>query len=84
MSFIEEKFAKLGTDHAPGQEVRDSAGGRDQAFRGDALQGTPVDFSHGDVNDTAFGPTPGALDEFVSGVQRGGSQAYTEYRGGAE
>jgi aspartate/methionine/tyrosine aminotransferase len=43
-----------------------------------------VDFSHGDVNETAFGPTPGALDEFVEGVRRGGSQAYTEYRGGAE
>jgi aspartate/methionine/tyrosine aminotransferase len=42
-----------------------------------------VDFSHGDVNETAFAPTPGALDEFVEGVHRGGSQAYTEYRGGA-
>ncbi len=84
MNAIEEKFAKLGTDHAPGQEVRQSAGTPDQVFRGDALPGTPVDFSHGDVNDTAFAPTPGALDEFVAGVQRGGSQAYTEYRGGGE
>jgi aspartate/methionine/tyrosine aminotransferase len=84
MSTIEEKFAKLGTDHAPGQEVRQNAAGQDAAFRGENLQGTPVDFSHGDVNDTSFAPTPGALDEFVSGVQRGGSQAYTEYRGGAE
>jgi aspartate/methionine/tyrosine aminotransferase len=84
MNAIEAKFAKLGTDHAPGQEVRQSGDGQDAAFRGDALPGTPVDFSHGDVNDTAFAPTPGALDEFVSGVQRGGSQAYTEYRGGAE
>src|SRR5688500_5331016 len=84
MTAIEEKFAKLGTDHAPGQEVRQNADGTDAAFRGDALPGTPVDFSHGDVNDTAFAPTPGSLDEFVSGVQRGGSQAYTEYRGAAE
>jgi aspartate/methionine/tyrosine aminotransferase len=84
MNAIEAKFAKLGTDHAPGQEVRQSGDGQDAAFRGDSLPGTPVDFSHGDVNDTAFAPTPGALDEFVSGVQRGGSQAYTEYRGGAE
>lgn len=53
-------------------------------LRGDPLPGIPVDFSHGDVNETAFGPTPGALDEFVEGVRRGGSQAYTEYRGGAE
>ena len=84
MSAIDEKFAKLGTDHAPGQEVRQGSDAPDPAFRGEALEGTPVDFSHGDVNDTAFAPTPGSLDEFVSGVQRGGSQAYTEYRGGAE
>ncbi len=84
MTAIEEKFAKLGTDHAPGQEVRQDAAGQDAAFRGESLPGTPVDFSHGDVNDTAFAPTPGSLDEFVSGVQRGGSQAYTEYRGGGE
>lgn len=84
MNAIEEKFAKLGTDHAPGQEARQGAAAPDEAFRGEALPGTPVDFSHGDVNDTAFAPTPGALDEFVAGVQRGGSQAYTEYRGGGE
>jgi aspartate/methionine/tyrosine aminotransferase len=84
MGAIEEKFSKLGTDHAPGQEVRQGGDAPDPAFRGEPLTGTPVDFSHGDVNDTAFAPTPGALDEFVSGVQRGGSQAYTEYRGGAD
>lgn len=84
MSAIEAKFAKLGTDHAPGQEVRQSALAAAEGFRGGILPGTPVDFSHGDVNDTAFAPTPGSLDEFVSGVQRGGSQAYTEYRGAAE
>ena len=84
MSAIEQKFAKLGTDHAPGQEVRQSSDAPDPAFRGETLPGTPVDFSHGDVNDTAFAPTPGSLDEFVSGVQRGGSQAYTEYRGGSD
>lgn len=82
MLTITEKFARLGTDHAPGQEVRQAT--NDANFRGDALPGTPVDFSHGDVNENAFGPTPGALDEFVAGVQRGGSQAYTEYRGGAQ
>jgi len=84
MTAIEEKFARLGTDHAPGQEVRQNAEGQDAAFRGGALPGTPVDFSHGDVNENSFAPTPGSLDEFVSGVQRGGSQAYTEYRGGAD
>ncbi len=84
MKTIGETFAKLGTDHAPGQEVRQGSGVPDTDLRGDALPGTPVDFSHGDVNENAFGPTPGALDEFVSGVHRGGSQAYTEYRGGAD
>ncbi|MEP6780269.1 MAG: pyridoxal phosphate-dependent aminotransferase [Gemmatimonadaceae bacterium] len=84
MLTINEKFAKLGTEHAPGQEVRHGQTARDAHLRGDALPGTPVDFSHGDVNDNAFSPTPGALDEFVAGVHRGGSQAYTEYRGGAE
>jgi aspartate/methionine/tyrosine aminotransferase len=84
MSSIEQKFAKLGTDHAPGQEVRQADEGLDASLRGDPIPGVPVDFSHGDVNETAFGPTPGALDEFVEGVRRGGSQAYTEYRGGAE
>ena len=83
MSSIEHKFAKLGTDHAPGQEVR-QVDASDTPLRGDPLPGVPVDFSHGDVDETAFGPTPGALDEFVDGVRRGGSQAYTEYRGGAE
>jgi aspartate/methionine/tyrosine aminotransferase len=84
MSAIDEKFAKLGTDHAPGQEVRQGTDAPEAALRGDTLPGTPVDFSHGDVDETAFAPTPGSLDEFVSGVQRGGSQAYTEYRGAAE
>ncbi len=83
MPTITEKFAKLGTDHAPGQEVR-QGGTQSAALRGDKLPGTPVDFSHGDVNENSFAPTPGALDEFVAGVNRGGSQAYTEYRGGAE
>jgi aspartate/methionine/tyrosine aminotransferase len=84
MKTIEETFAKLGTDHAPGQEVRQGSGVADPVLRGATLPGRPVDFSHGDVNEDGFGPTPGALDEFVSGVHRGGSQAYTEYRGGGE
>ena len=84
MSSIEQKFAKLGTDHAPGQEVRQGQDASDTALRGEPLSGVPVDFSHGDVNETAFGPTPGALEEFVEGVHRGGPQAYTEYRGGAQ
>lgn len=84
MSSIEQKFAKLGTDHAPGQEVRQAEDASDTPLRGDPLPGVPVDFSHGDVDETAFGPTPGALEAFLEGVHRGGQQAYTEYRGGAE
>lgn len=84
MPSIEQRFAELGTDHAPGQEVRNSGDLPDSALRGEPLPGTPVDFSHGDVNDDAFAPAPGALDEFLDGVRRGSSQAYTEYRGGAE
>jgi aspartate/methionine/tyrosine aminotransferase len=82
MTSLETKFAKLGTDHAPGQEVRQGKGAG-AALIGEPLPGTPVDFSHGDVNDTAFPPAPGALDAFVAGEHRGGSQAYTEYRGAA-
>jgi len=81
MNPIEEKFAKLGTDHAPGQEVRQNTSHAGEI--GAKLEGTPVDFSHGDVNPTAFAPTPGAIEAFVAGEALGGSQAYTEYRGGA-
>jgi len=84
MNLIERKFEKLGTDHAPGQEVRQSGDTAEFNLPGEPLPGTPVDFSHGDVNNNAFAPTPGALEEFVAGVHRGGPQAYTEYRGGAE
>jgi aspartate/methionine/tyrosine aminotransferase len=84
MNRIAEKFAKLGTDHAPGQEVRQGDEAADAALRGDRLPGVAVDFSHGDVNDAAFAPAPGALEGFIEGVRRGGSQAYTEYRGDAE
>lgn len=84
MSDIDDKFARLGTDHAPGQEVRQGAPAADDGLRGEPLPGIAVDFSHGDVNDDAFEPTPGSLDAFVEGVHRGGGQAYTEYRGGAQ
>ncbi|ALM85815.1 pyridoxal phosphate-dependent aminotransferase [Bordetella sp. N] len=81
MTTIEEKFKKLGTDNAPGQEVRQRAD--DAANAGAVIPGTPVDFSHGDVNESAFAPTPGSLDAFVDGFKEGGAQAYTEYRGQA-
>lgn len=83
MNSIEEKFLKLGIDNAPGQEVREGYVEEHSGDRGENLPGVAVDFSHGDVNASAFEPTPGALDAFVQGVHRGGSQAYTEYRGDA-
>jgi aspartate/methionine/tyrosine aminotransferase len=76
---IEAKFGKLGTDNAPGQERRQNSAGIEAAMRGEVLSGTPVDFSHGDVD--AHTPTPGSFDLFSAGVTLGGAQAYTEYRG---
>ena len=84
MSALEAKFAKLGTDHAPGQEVRQGYSLPGVALRGEPLPGVAVDFSHGDVNDSAFPPAPGTLEAFIAGEHRGGTQAYTEYRGGAQ
>lgn len=81
MKTIEEKFRALATEHAPGQEVRQQIGDLDTIMRGDRFEGVPVDFSHGDVD--AFPPTPGALEAWNGGYQRGAQQAYTEYRGGA-
>lgn len=77
MDYITEKFAKLGVDNAPGQEVRQRVD--DLKMIGDKIEGIPVDFSHGDVD--AFTPTPGALEAFLEGYKVGGAQAYTEYRG---
>jgi aspartate/methionine/tyrosine aminotransferase len=82
MQSIEQRFARLSTDHAPGQEVRQDVS---EHLAGPPsfprLEGRPVDFSHGNVDEDAFAPTPGAFEAFSAGVQRGGSQAYTEYRG---
>jgi aspartate/methionine/tyrosine aminotransferase len=77
---IQDKFLRLATDNAPGQEVRQS---RDADFLlGEPLNGRAVDFSHGDVD--AHEPTPGAFEIFAAGVEEGGVQAYTEYRGRAD
>lgn len=78
MDLLTEKFRKLGTDNAPGQEVR-QRGDAGSVLKGDALPGRPVDFSHGDVD--AFTPIPGSFETFTAAVEEGGSQAYTEYRG---
>lgn len=80
MDTITEKFSKLGVDNAPGQEALQKQ--ETLPLVGEPLLGTPVDFSHGDVD--AHKPIPGSLETFVEGyVVGGGHQAYTEYRGKA-
>lgn len=74
---IQEKFAGLGIDNAPGQEALQKSQALD--LRGEKLPGAPVDFSHGDVD--AHVPTPGSFEVFARGVEEGGAQAYTPYRG---
>lgn len=74
---IAEKFDKLGVDNAPGQESLQKNVALD--LRGEKLDGPAVDFSHGDVD--AHVPTPGSFEVFVQGVEEGGAQAYTPYRG---
>ena len=75
---LQEKFARLGTDNAPGQEGLQ----KDESLPmiGDKLEGPAVDFSHGDVN--AHTPIPGSLETFVKQYAVEGTyQGYTEYRG---
>ena len=74
---IQEKFAHLGIDNAPGQEALQKS--QTLELRGEKLGGEPVDFSHGDVD--AHLPTPGSFEVFAAGVEEGGAQAYTPYRG---
>lgn len=82
MDSLTEKFRKLGTDNAPGQEVRQNIAQTPLELKGDTLAGTAVDFSHGDVD--AFTPIPHSFDTFAEAVRLGGAQAYTEYRGSLE
>ena len=82
MDLLSQKFAKLGTADAPGQEVRLHISEAALSLRGDKIHDRRVDFSHGDVD--AFTPVPAALDEFLEGFRAGGAQAYTEYLGSAD
>jgi hypothetical protein len=79
MNSLHEKFASISTDYAPGQEARQGKAMDLSMLKGETLSGEPVDFSHGDVNLEAFGPTPGSLQAFMDGVASGATQAYTEY-----
>ena len=77
MDLITAKFAKLGCDNAPGQEINQKDTGL--PLIGEPLEGRKVDFSHGDVD--AHTPIPGSLETFCQGFEEGGVQAYTEYKG---
>lgn len=74
---LEERFARLGIDNAPGQESLQKS--VELELRGEKIDGDPVDFSHGDVD--AHVPTPGSFEVFKAGVEEGAAQAYTPYRG---
>lgn len=82
MMTLDEKFRALDADNAPGQEVRRDINNLSEIMRGEKYHGTPVDFSHGDVD--AFPPTPGSSEAWKSGFDKGAQQAYTEYRGAAQ
>jgi len=82
MMTLDEKFKALEAKNAPGQEIRQNLGDLNAIMRGDKLDGTAVDFSHGDVD--AFPPTPGSDTAWKNGFIKGSSQAYTEYRGSTE
>ena len=82
MVTLDEKFRALDADNAPGQEVRQVTSNLDEIMRGKKYSGVPVDFSHGDVD--AFPPIPGSSEAWKNGFDRGGKQAYTEYRGAAQ
>jgi aspartate/methionine/tyrosine aminotransferase len=81
MTTLDEKFRALEADNAPGQEVRQDTGDLNAIMRGGKFNGVAVDFSHGDVD--AFPPTPGTSKAWKHGFEKGGQQAYTEYRGAA-
>lgn len=81
MTSLEQKFMGLGADNAPGQEVRQDTSHLDAQMRGAKIDGTPVDFSHGDVD--TFPPTPEAREAWEAGYDVGSKQANTEHRGDA-
>ena len=79
---LDKKFKALEANNAPGQEIRQNLGDLKSIMRGNKLSGAAIDFSHGDVD--VFPPTPGSDTTWKNGFIKGGSQAYTEYRGSAE
>ena len=80
MSMVEEKFKKLGVENAPGQESLQNEVKLD--LKGEKILGEKIDFSHGDVD--AHKPLPNSLEFLIEGFNKGGIQAYTEYKGNKE
>lgn len=76
MDLLDEKFKKISSASGPGDEIKQEA---TEDHQEDVFSGTPVDFSHGDVD--AFKPVAHSLDTFIDGFHCGAEQAYTEYRG---
>jgi len=76
---LEEKFKALEAENAPGQEVRQNTADFLSLIKGETLDGLLVDFSHGDID--AFMPIPESETVWMKGFEKGGAQAYTEYRG---
>ena len=79
MTTLDKKFSDLEAKNAPGQEVRQDIRNLNDLMQGEKIDGIPVDFSHGDVD--AFPPTTGSENVWKDGFEKGGHQAYTEYRG---
>lgn len=79
MTTLQEKFKVLEADNAPGQEVRQDYKNLMDVMIGEELDGDRVDFSHGDID--AFPPIPESESLWMKGFDKGGTQAYTEYRG---
>ena len=80
MDLLEEKFKRINSESAPGQEVRNK--NTETRLDVNAFKKTPIDFSHGDVD--AFQPVSASIELFTDGFEVGGKQAYTEYRGKME
>jgi len=76
---LNEKFKSLNTQNAPGQEIKQGDEDLSSIMIGIQLEGVFVDFSHGDID--AFLPTPGSKELWNQGYDKGGEQAYTEYKG---
>ena len=65
MMTLDKKFKAIGTNNAPGQEVRQNLGDLNTIMLGKKLDGVFIDFSHGDVD--AFPPAPSSDEAWKEG-----------------